>query len=204
MVDDLGCVTKEGLSKSNGVTINHYEKFMSARMEVESRNWKNLESVSGEHPGQEVLDVQLESFLRNADETSLVAPLREAQANLASAQRPRAGAQAERRAALVLQQQWNAWLDERDVLINEIKRGNECLAQIQEELGDMRVRLEEWAAYERHCGKNPLFDFMQSIATKERLERFLPRWLARREAQLHRLNQDIELCARQHGLACSG
>src|SRR5438477_13171522 len=106
MADDLCCDKKEGLYKSNGVKINHYEKFMSARMEVESRNWKKLESVGGEHPGPEVLDVQLESFLRNADETSLVAPLREAQANLASAQRPHAGAQAERRAALVLQQQW--------------------------------------------------------------------------------------------------
>src|SRR5436305_1530677 len=106
---------------------------MSARMEVESRNLNQRESVIAEYHGQEVLEVELESFLRNADKTNLVAPLREAQASLSSARQPRPGGQAERRAALVVQQQWNSWLDERDLLKNEIKRGNECLVQIQDE-----------------------------------------------------------------------
>jgi chromosome segregation ATPase len=160
-------------------------------MEID-RKWDEAES--------KLLEAQLEVFLRNADEKNLVAPLRAAQAKLASAQSRPDEAKLEGRAALELQQQWNSWMDERELLKNEIKRGNECLAQIQDDLADTRDRLEEWAAYERHCGKNPLFDFMQTIAIKERLERFLPRWLARREAQLERLNRNIELCACEHGL----
>ena len=114
---------------------------MSARLEID-RTWNEAES--------KLLEAQLEVFLRNADEKNLVAPLRAAQARLASAHSSPDEAKSEGRAALALQQQWNSWLDERELLKNEIKRGKECLEQIQDELADMRARLEEWAAYERH------------------------------------------------------
>jgi hypothetical protein len=74
----------------------------------------------------------------------------------------------------------------------EIKRGWELLEQVQRELAVLRARLDEWAGYEVVCGKNPLSEYMQAIAAKERIEQYLPVWLKRREEQLHALDRQIE------------
>jgi hypothetical protein len=59
-------------------------------------------------------------------------------------------------------------------------------------LATLRSRLEEWPGYETVCGKNPLSEYMQTIAAKERIEQYLPVWLKRREEELHSLSREIE------------
>lgn len=83
-------------------------------------------------------------------------------------------------------------VSKRDQMRTEIKRGRELLEQVQCELVVLRARLDEWAGYEVVCGKNPLSDYMQAIAVKERIEQYLPVWLKRREEQLHALDRQME------------
>jgi len=103
-------------------------------------------------------------------------------------------------ATLSLQEKWEGWLVRRELLRNDLKRGKELLDNTQRELAQLRSQLEEWPAYERVCGKNPIMDYMQAIAAQERIEQFLPAWLKRRETELATLNRALEECARQNGL----
>ncbi len=169
-------------------------------MEMETVDWEEAERNRWETSGKDPSEIQLECLLRNAERQNLVAPLRDAHAPEANAVQPREQAEENRRAALALQEQWNTWLAQRDLLRTEIKRGKECLEQIEKELAALRVRLEEWPSYERHCGVNPLLDYAQSISAKERLQKFLPDWIRRREQQLAALTGNLERCAKQNGL----
>lgn len=105
----------------------------------------------------------------------------------------------DRSVASARREQWDTWFNKRDQMRMEIKRGWELLEQVQRELAVLRARLDEWAGYELVCGKNPLSDYMQTIAAKERIEQYLPIWLKRREEQLHALDRQMEHGALQTG-----
>jgi len=150
-------------------------------METEPVFWKSAEGNCGE--GGTLSEIELERFVPTAPNKEL--PSR------TSEQKPCA--------ASALQEQWNSWLTKRDQMRTEIKRGRELLEQIQRELAVLRARLDEWAGYEVVCGKNPLSEYMQAIATKERIEQYLPVWLKRREEQLQALDRQME-----HNAARSG
>src|SRR5947209_1163157 len=162
---------------------------MSARTEVETANWQQKQLQQRE--------IQIESFLRNADETKLVPDLKEARARLAQKSEPRETLGENRREAVALQEQWDCWLAQREALRGEIKRGAECLDQVRRDLAITRQQMEEWPAYEWHCGRNPLPEFIHSIWTSEQIEQFLPGWLLRQKEKLDALNRQMEACARQ-------
>jgi hypothetical protein len=166
---------------------------MSARMETET--W---EETIDRQDGNDWAATELESVLRNSDQRTLVTPLREARANLETANG--ASQATTKRAALALQDRWNSWLGQREVLREEIKRGREYLEQAQQELNSIRAGLEEWTGYERECGKNPLLQYTQSLTAKEQVVEFLPSWLKRREERLTALIAEMESCARQNGM----
>jgi hypothetical protein len=168
---------------------------MSARMQLETLKWAEVVT----NPEQ-LVEIEMQSRLRNLDHRNLVAPLREAQLGMGAYDSNGTPAAEQRRAALALQQQWDAWLCEREVLRGDIKRGRECLEHTQNELAGLRANLEDWVGYERICGRSPLLEYMQLLSAKERIEQFLPEWLKRREAQLHALNNHMEQCAKQNGL----
>ncbi len=158
-----------------------------------------MDSVSLE-PVKNSTEVEVEVFFRNFDQKNLVAPLREVRAaQLRPTPSPKAS-EATRRAALELQEKWEHWLVQRELLRNDLRRGKEFLEHTQKELARLRGMLEEWPAYERVCGKNPLLDYMQSVAAHERIEQYLPTWLKRREKDLEALTRSLEDCARQNGL----
>jgi hypothetical protein len=175
-------------------------KHMSARMEIERLNWETLEPLSSRMGGKHQSEIQIECLFRNLDQSHLVASLREVQATLTHPGAPTEGAEAKCRQALALQEQWDACLFRRESLRAEIKRGREYLEQTQRELAGLRSCLEDWQAYERVCGQNPLGDYMQSLTAKERIEQFLPGWIQRRETELQSLNREISLCAKQNGM----
>ncbi|HWH72404.1 MAG TPA: hypothetical protein VNT26_23790 [Candidatus Sulfotelmatobacter sp.] len=97
--------------------------------------------------------------------------------------------------ALAPQEQWQLLADRRDRLRNELKRGKEYLRQVQKDLSESRSLLEAWPTYERHCGKNPLPDLIQSVASKERIVQFLTDWLKRREEKLDTVAGQLRMCA---------
>ncbi len=162
---------------------------MSARME--SRNGEQTGNAS---------QVEIEALFQNFDHKNLVAPLREVHAAHAGLVASPADSEERCRAALALQEKWESWLVHRELLRNDLKRGNELLQHTRQELTRLRSQLEEWTAYERVCGKNPILDYMESIAAQERVEQFLPLWLKRRAAELKTLTHSLEECARQNGL----
>jgi hypothetical protein len=154
---------------------------------------------AGKHNGKNLTDIQIECFLRNVDQKHLVLPLRTAQLEFAGTS-SREAVEEKRQAALQLQEQWDVLFSAREELRNEIKRGRECLEQIQKELASMRGELDNWASFEKTCGKNPLLDYADKIAAKERIQQFLPEWIKRRESQLAAVCRDLEFCAKQGGL----
>jgi hypothetical protein len=163
--------------------------------------WQKTESngnalAFAESAAMDLTAAELQSLLHNMDHKDLVPPLREAHGS--EVLHPNAGEK--RRAALALQERWNSWLLEREMLCEEIKRGRECLAQVQEELAKTRAGLEDWVRYEQQCGKNPLFSSTESLGAKERVKDFLPGWLGRREEQLRRLNAEMGMFARENGM----
>ena len=173
---------------------------MSARLEVQEMGWNETTATTSDKATQELLDSEMESFLRNADGKNLLSPLREAQEHLAKEHELQETTQAECRAALAVQEQWNSWFDQRELLRSDIKRGRECLEVTRRELAALRGKLEQWTAYERLCGKNPLYDYMEAISARERIRQFLPGWLSRRQGRLMALTRQMESCAKQHGL----
>ncbi len=145
-------------------------------------------------------DLQLESVLRDVDQANLVAPLRAVKSQPGGVARFKEEPQEKRQAVLALQAQWDAWLAERDRLREEIKRGRECLDHIQQKASALRASLENWAAYEETCGKNPLIDYAESMVATEQLQGFLPKWLKGREDRLREVTGKLERCAKQNGL----
>ena len=162
---------------------------MSAR--IQSRNAE---------PSDRASQVEIEALFQNFGHKNLVEPLREVHAAHTGLLASPAGSEERCRAALALQEKWESWLVRRELLRNDLKRGNELLQHTRQELAGLRSQLEEWTGYERICGKNPILSYMQSIAAQEQVEQFLPLWLKRREAELATLTRSLEECARQNGL----
>ena len=173
---------------------------MSAKMEVETVSWEETERIALEASSNDLSAIEIEALLSNIDEKNLIAPLREAQAAIGRAGAVKGDSAAKRREALALQEQWNKWLVEREVLREEIKRGKECLEQVREELAATRARLEDWAQYEKECGKNPLARYIQALGVNERLEKFLPEWITRREDKLASLGREMEFWGKENGI----
>jgi hypothetical protein len=173
---------------------------MSARMEPQTVTWEQVDTLPPDIALTEPTQTELESLFRNFDHKNLVAPLREVRAAQAQFETAVEGSEEQHRAALDLQQRWESWLVQREVLRSELKRGKEALEQSRGELTLLRGRLEDWTRFESVCGKNPLVDYMGSIVAHEKLQEFLPGWLKRKEAQLQSLNQSLEDCARENDL----
>ena len=70
-------------------------------------------------------------------------------------------------------EQWSPLLQRRDRLQKDIRRGKERLDQVRNELAQSRARLEQWPLFEKQCERNPLFQLLQSVAAKQRVEQFL-------------------------------
>lgn len=169
-------------------------------MEIERLDWETLETLNSPPGGKHPSEIQIESLFRNLDQTQLVASLREVQATLTHPGFPTGAAEAKCQQALALQEQWDACLARRERLVSEIKRGREFLEQNQRELAGLRACVEDWHAYERVCGQNPLVEYMQALSAKERIEQFLPDWIQRRESELQALNCELNVCAKQNGM----
>ncbi|HSU54547.1 MAG TPA: hypothetical protein VLT36_10845 [Candidatus Dormibacteraeota bacterium] len=166
-------------------------------MELELERW---EEKAHARAAYELSAAELESLVQNIDQRNLVRPMREAKDSLKHPGPASHDADQKCRAALALQEKWNSWLAEREVLRDEIRRGKEFLDYVEQEMASALARLEDWPAYERQCGKNPLVRDTQSLSTHERIQQFLPGWLRRREERLNALLRDMEQCAQQNGL----
>ncbi len=79
-----------------------------------------------------------------------------------------------------------------NLLRSEIKRGKEYLEQVEKELSESRRLMEQWPAYERVCGRNPLPQLIQAISTNEQIKKFLHGWLKRQEEKLEAINKELE------------
>jgi len=152
---------------------------------------------------QQTLPIALfeaESLLRNIEPNNLVQPLRQARNAIAQSSAMGKETASQLRNAVLLQDQWEAWQTERELLRNDTRRGRECLEGVRAELAQLRSQLADWADYERICGKNPLSTLMQAIIEKERIEQFLPAWIENREKQLAALGCKMASCAQENGL----
>lgn len=130
---------------------------------------------------------ELKSILCNLDAKDLVAPLR------AVSRQPDNNF-----AALELQEQWEHWLSQRESLTEDIRRGRECLSQARREIKELRARLESWTEFERVCGHNPIPECTQALGANERIEKFIPGWLRRRQHHLRSVNRAIKaLCGKK-------
>src|ERR1051326_8617701 len=109
---------------------------MSARLEVGIKDWKQLDRSR-----LDLTAIEMESVLENMDQRNVVKPLREAHAALAANELSRQGGGEQRKAALALQERWNAWLAKRETLREEIKRGKECLEQVTRDVLATRARM---------------------------------------------------------------
>lgn len=86
---------------------------------------------------------------------------------------------------------WNEVVFQRETLNTEIRRAKECLADVQNEINEIHGKLEEWPAFERICGQNPIVDYMTRLAALERTYKFLPGWINRRERQLKVITEGL-------------
>ena len=149
---------------------------MSAGMETEPVSWPTAESIHRYATGRTLSEIESEQLSHHPEKRDAI-----------MSARPREKHQTE-----TLPEQSDAWFAKRDKMRSEIKRGRECLEQVKSELAALRARLDEWPGYELICGNNPMPDYMQAIAAKERIEQFLPGWLKDREAQLQALDLQID------------
>ena len=99
--------------------------------------------------------------------------------------------------SLELMGRWNAEQDRCERLRTEIKRGKEYLEQVKEDLAEQRARLEEWPAYERSCGQNPLAHYTQALMVNERIAAFLPDWLERHERAFQAAQSQLDALTRE-------
>jgi len=157
-------------------------------MEIEQVSWESTEDINPKSRERTLSAIELERLVRKMESSPLSEP---------GTNRSR---EPNRRTALEPREQLDLWFTKRDQMRTEIKRGWELLEQVQRELAVLHARLDEWPGYELVCGKNPLPDYMQAIAAKERIEQYLPAWLKRREEQLDALDRQMEHCARQNGI----
>jgi hypothetical protein len=161
---------------------------MSARKQIEPLPWNPQASAAyGLEPAGEL---GLGCVGHGQPKRAAITPLLASQANGPEGE----AVEPLRGAGVAASEQSEHWRAQREVLRGEIKRGRECLEETERELVSLRNRLEEWPAYERICGRNPLQDYMQVLAAKERIAQFLPGWLTRREAQLRVLSAQLERC----------
>jgi hypothetical protein len=160
----------------------------------------NLQAAASSNQRLQPELLAAQSLLMNMDPRNLVEPLRVAQASRARLPDLAEETAKEIQVALHLQQDWDAWLAQRELLRIDAERGRDCLAQSRRELEELRWKLEHWPAYERTCGHNPLAQYLQAIDARERIEKFLPCWIERCEDQLATLTSKMEACARQNGL----
>lgn len=166
---------------------------MSARMETEPVSWESAQRISHEMREGTPCGIEAEDFMRNEEKAGIPPSLPEQAGENARLDMKRI-------AALSVPEQRQRWITRREQMCNEIRRGREFLEQVQRELAVLRARMDEWPGYEVVCGKNPLSDYMQAIAARERIEEYLPVWVKRREDQLRALDQQIEHSARQNGV----
>jgi hypothetical protein len=169
-------------------------------METGPVSWEPPERTNRELAERDCSESDLERFILNVGNANLVAPSRELHELPGEPEPTSREVEPKPPGSFALQDQWNNWVDKREQMGTEIKRGRECLEQVKKELATLRARLDEWTGYEVVCGRNPLSDYMQAIATKERIEQYLPVWLQQREDQLRALNVQMERCARQNGI----
>jgi len=170
---------------------------MSAKAEAEG--WRNGEGSTGTVTVSPAF-VELESFFRNANQNDLVMPLRKAREQHLKQPQPERHIEEKQQAALALQKRWETWLNERESLRDDIKRGTEYLDETRLAQKQALEGLERWSEYESLCGKNPLFHYTETMVINERIERFLPNWLNKREERLAKVMREMELCARENGL----
>jgi hypothetical protein len=91
-----------------------------------------------------------------------------------------------------------AMVSERETIIEEIRRGCECLEQISEELRKLESKLEEWPFFEKVCGHNPLLDYAANLTALGSAREFLPGWIDRRRARLAALEQRLVEMRHRH------
>lgn len=103
-------------------------------------------------------------------------------------------------ASVALEMQWNALLGQEELLREEIRRGNECLAQARSELTESRSQLEEWPAFERRCGGHSLPRLTESVVANRRVERFLNAWLRQRQSRLEAVEEAIRRFTKENNL----
>ena len=163
-------------------------------METEPVSWESAEGTCSDVTGGALSEIEVEHLVRRAKKDGLPSSLS------AQAEAEKSDREQKRRGGSGLEEQRNSLFSKRDKMRSEIKRGWELLEQVQRELAVLRARLDEWAGYEVVCGKNPLSDYMQAIAAKERIEQYLPVWLKRREEQLQALDRQIEHNAVREGI----
>jgi hypothetical protein len=176
-------------------------KILSILTNTIMNNFSSNAPAQDPHPGIALGNIfEAESLLRNIDPRNLVAPLRKAQAAISHAPAMLEKSAPDLRTAVDLQEQWEGWMLQRELLRNDIQRGKECLQEVRRELSTLRTQLGCWPAYERICGYNPLSELLQSIRAKECIEQFLPEWIESREQQLAALNLQMKPCAQQNGL----
>jgi len=168
---------------------------MSARTDIERLVWHPLASTHVESVAKKASDMELETFFSNLDPTEAIPPLTEVQAK--PARKPDARAASEKKLPVDpgSRAQGQRFLVQHEQLLSRIKRGEECLNQVHQELEMLRSDLDEWADYERICGTNPLADYMQSISAKEQISKFLPGWLKRQREQLEHLERAMQSAA---------
>jgi hypothetical protein len=168
-------------------------------METEPVSWESAGRITPETMGEALSEIKVECMARNVEQMNLPARLGEVHSAQGKPQETGARANEKRGTDLALQDQRDTWFAKRDQMRTEINRGRELLEQIQRELAALRTQLDEWPGYEVVCGKNPLSEYMQAIAAKERIEQYLPAWLKRREEQLHALDRQAAHCAKRNG-----
>lgn len=167
-------------------------------METKPFRWESTEQIEQDSTGRVLGEIQIEALVGNAEKSNSSSPVHE---TASQTENQRTGPPSERKrcAGLAPGEPWKAWAAKRDQMRMDIKRGKECLEQIQRELETLRRSLEEWPAYETVCGKNPMGDYLQAIAVKERIEQYLPVWLRRREEQLRALDRQLQSFGDQQG-----
>ena len=143
---------------------------------------------------------EAESLLHNVDAHNIVAPLREVRTTMADGVPFSEETAGKLQGALHLQKQWQAWAAERESLRKETQRGRQCMQETCRDLAALRTRLADWSNFELVCGYNPLPDLVQAIIVRERIEKFLPGWLERRETRLAAVTHKMETCAKENGL----
>ena len=165
---------------------------MSARTELKSLNWDALNPAQVDITAKLTNDMDLETVFGNYGSSSKIPRLADSPGKMGRKPNARAARGAAGRTSAAHAHSGGGWDVQRELLVSQIKRGEECLDQIRRDLAAVRADLEEWPAYERICGRNPLADYLQSISAKEQIVKFLPGWLKRQRQQLQNLNRKME------------